>query len=67
MATSEEMDQQGSSAQTSAVLVPDAFPSDFTQQQGRVLSSSEHSTTAKPLWAPLETDAPVTLGRDVSF
>ncbi|XP_051940911.1 protein Wiz-like isoform X1 [Hippocampus zosterae] len=61
MATSEETDQQGSPTQTSTVFVPDAFPSDFTQQLGRALSSSEHPPTAKPFWAPLETDAPVTL------
>ncbi|XP_056264848.1 protein Wiz-like isoform X2 [Pseudoliparis swirei] len=29
-------------------------------------SSSEHQTKAKPLWAPLETDAPITLASDAT-
>ncbi|XP_077425978.1 protein Wiz-like isoform X2 [Vanacampus margaritifer] len=31
------------------------------QQEGRALSSLLHPAAAKPLWAPLETDAPVSL------
>ncbi|XP_077381640.1 protein Wiz-like [Festucalex cinctus] len=58
MATPKEMDQQLSPARTSAVLLPGAA---FRRQEGRALPSSQHPTAAKPLWAPLETDAPVTL------
>ncbi|XP_061535537.1 protein Wiz [Phycodurus eques] len=55
------MDQPHSPARTSAVSPPDTSRSALRQQQDSALSSSEHRTTAKPLWAPLETDAPVTL------
>ncbi|XP_049576133.1 protein Wiz [Syngnathus scovelli] len=62
MTTPKEMDQQCSPARTSADLLPDTFASALRQQEeGRTVSSLEHPTPAKPLWAPLETDAPVTL------
>ncbi|XP_061685622.1 protein Wiz-like isoform X2 [Syngnathoides biaculeatus] len=55
------MDQQHSPERTPAVSLPDASHPALRRQQDNALSSSEPQTTAKPLWAPLETDAPVTL------
>nr|XP_057928831.1 protein Wiz-like isoform X2 [Doryrhamphus excisus] len=61
MATSQEMDQQQQSpVRPSAPLLLTTSPSSLRRSSS--LSSSEHqTTTTKPLWAPLETDAPITL------
>ncbi|XP_054635348.1 protein Wiz [Dunckerocampus dactyliophorus] len=62
MATPQEMDQQRSPVRPSAPLLLATSPSALRQHKGSNLSSSEHqTTTTKPLWAPLETDAPITL------
>lgn len=58
ISTPQTMDQQKSPArskQSAAALLPSS-PSAPSS------SSLEHKTTPKPLWAPLETDAPITLG-----
>uniref|UniRef100_A0A3Q4HPU0 Si:dkey-217d24.6 n=1 Tax=Neolamprologus brichardi TaxID=32507 RepID=A0A3Q4HPU0_NEOBR len=45
----------------SSTTVPPSPPSPVKPAEGGSSSSSEH-TPAKPLWAPRETDAPITLG-----
>lgn len=64
----QKVDHQGSPAklkESATALLP-ASPSGLKLLESRASdgsssSSSEHQTTAKPLWAPLETDAPITL------
>lgn len=65
----QKMDHQGSPARLkeSATSLLPSSPSglrllESRASEGSSSSSSEHQTTAKPLWAPLETDAPITLG-----
>lgn len=50
----QKMDHQGTSVPSS--------PSALRPAEGSGSSFSEHQTITKPLWAPLETDAPITLG-----
>ncbi|XP_061844156.1 protein Wiz [Nerophis lumbriciformis] len=62
MATPKEMAQQRSPVRPSAALVLATSPSAVRRPEGSHLSSSAHQTiTPKPMWAPLETDAPITL------
>ncbi|XP_070782702.1 protein Wiz [Enoplosus armatus] len=66
--TPQKMDHQGSPARlkdTATSLLPSS-PSGLRQVESRASegsssSSLEHQTTTKPLWAPRETDAPITL------
>ncbi|XP_070683683.1 protein Wiz isoform X2 [Pempheris klunzingeri] len=68
MTTPQKMDHQGSPARVKesvATLLPSS-PSGLRMAESRTSegsssSSSEHQTPTKPLWAPLETDAPITL------
>ncbi|XP_077461372.1 protein Wiz-like [Stigmatopora argus] len=66
MATPKEMDLQHSPARTSAGSPLDASHSALNREEGSTLSSKEYRTPTKPLWAPLETDAPVTLASDIN-
>ncbi|XP_071360838.1 protein Wiz [Trachinotus anak] len=59
----QKMDHQGSPVrlkESESNLLPSS-PSSLRLTEGGSSSSLEHQTTAKPLWAPLETDAPITL------
>uniref|UniRef100_UPI0037E9364D protein Wiz n=1 Tax=Semicossyphus pulcher TaxID=241346 RepID=UPI0037E9364D len=66
--TPQKMAHQGSPAglkESAASLLPSS-PStvglaESKSSEGSSSSSLEHQTTTKPLWAPLETDAPITL------
>ncbi|XP_040893146.1 protein Wiz-like isoform X2 [Toxotes jaculatrix] len=61
--TPQKMDHQGSPVrlkESAATLLPSS-PSALRLTEGGSSSTSEHQTAAKPLWAPLETDAPITL------
>ncbi|XP_041789680.1 protein Wiz-like isoform X2 [Chelmon rostratus] len=66
--TPQKMDHQGSPARLkeSATSLLPSPPSGLRlvesgASEGNSSSSLEHQTTAKPQWAPLETDAPITL------
>uniref|UniRef100_A0A3Q3LF89 WIZ zinc finger a n=1 Tax=Mastacembelus armatus TaxID=205130 RepID=A0A3Q3LF89_9TELE len=64
MTTQQKMDHQGSPAklkESAATLLPSS-PSALMVSEGGSTSSVEHQPKTKPLWAPLETDAPITLG-----
>ncbi|XP_069561020.1 protein Wiz [Brachyistius frenatus] len=61
-----KMDHQGSPArpkESPASLLPSS-PSALRPAEGSSSSFSEHQNPTKPLWAPLETDAPITLTSD---
>ncbi|XP_023277951.1 protein Wiz-like isoform X1 [Seriola lalandi dorsalis] len=61
--TPQKMDHQGSPVklkESAATLLPSS-PSSLRLIEGGGSSSLEHQTTTKPLWAPLETDAPIKL------
>nr|XP_046260292.1 protein Wiz-like isoform X2 [Scatophagus argus] len=66
--TPHKMDRQGSPArlkESAASLLPSS-PSSLRLAESRASEGSsssflEHQTSTKPLWAPLETDAPITL------
>ncbi|XP_044046500.1 protein Wiz-like isoform X2 [Siniperca chuatsi] len=68
MTTPQKMDHQGSPARlkdAATSLLPSS-PSglrlvESRASEGSSSSSLEHQTTTKPLWAPLDTDAPITL------
>uniref|UniRef100_A0A668UB01 C2H2-type domain-containing protein n=1 Tax=Oreochromis aureus TaxID=47969 RepID=A0A668UB01_OREAU len=62
--TPQKVDHQGSPAKLneSSTTVPPSSPSPVKPAEGGSSSSSEHTAPAKPLWAPRETDAPITLG-----
>ncbi|XP_040003310.1 protein Wiz-like isoform X2 [Xiphias gladius] len=63
MTTPQKMDHQGSPVrlkESVATLLPSS-PSTLRLSESGSSSSSEHQTRTKPLWAPLETDAPITL------
>lgn len=62
--TPQKMDQQGSPVRLkeSPTTLLQPPPSSLRLSEGSSSSSSDHQTIAKPLWAPLETDAPITLG-----
>lgn len=61
--TPQKMDHQGSSSRLkeSGVSLLPSSPSALQPAEGSNSSFSKHRTAAKPLWAPLETDAPITL------
>uniref|UniRef100_A0A3Q0RFT8 WIZ zinc finger a n=1 Tax=Amphilophus citrinellus TaxID=61819 RepID=A0A3Q0RFT8_AMPCI len=62
--TSQMVDHQGSAAnlnESSASVLP-STPPPVKPAEGSSSSSSERTAAAKPLWAPRETDAPITLG-----
>ncbi|XP_008276118.1 protein Wiz isoform X2 [Stegastes partitus] len=63
MTTPQKMDHQGSSSRLkeSGVSPLPSSPSALQPAEGSSSSFSEHQATTKPLWAPLETDAPITL------
>ncbi|XP_026158337.1 protein Wiz-like [Mastacembelus armatus] len=66
MTTQQKMDHQGSPAklkESAATLLPSS-PSALMVSEGGSTSSVEHQPKTKPLWAPLETDAPITLASD---
>lgn len=70
VATPQKMDHQGSPPrlkESATSLLPSPSSGlrlvESGASEGNSSSSLEHQTTAKPLWAPLETDAPITLGR----
>ncbi|GLD61004.1 protein Wiz-like isoform X1 [Lates japonicus] len=61
--TPQKMDHQGSPVRlkdAAATLLPSS-PSALRLSEGSSSSSLENQTPTKPLWAPLETDAPITL------
>lgn len=67
--TSENKDHQGSPARLkeSTSSLPPASPSGLMTSESRASEGSSSSANdqlspTKPLWAPLETDAPITLG-----
>lgn len=67
--TSEKQDHQGSPARLkeSTSSLPPASPSGLMTAESRASEGSSSSANdqlspTKPLWAPLETDAPITLG-----
>lgn len=69
MRTSEKKDHQGSPARLkeSTSSLPPASPSGLMTAESRASEGSSSSANdqlspTKPLWAPLETDAPITLG-----
>ncbi|XP_068585150.1 protein Wiz isoform X2 [Cebidichthys violaceus] len=69
----QKMDPQGSPArrkETPTSAAPSSSsglkPVESRTSEGGSSSSSEHKTKAKPLWAPLETDAPITLASDTN-
>lgn len=63
MTTPQKMDHQGSPARSKEASLLPSSPSALRLTEGGSSSSSENQTTpTKPLWAPLETDAPITLG-----
>ncbi|XP_057698554.1 protein Wiz-like [Corythoichthys intestinalis] len=66
MATTKEMDLQRSPARISGGSPPNTSRSACSRQEGSALSSKEYRMTTKPLWAPLETDAPVTLASNIN-
>lgn len=64
MTITQKTDHQGPPArlkESAASLLPSSPPA-VRPAEGSTSSSLEHQTTTKPLWAPLETDAPITLG-----
>ncbi|XP_044202586.1 protein Wiz-like isoform X2 [Thunnus albacares] len=66
MTTPQKMDHQGSPArskESTSSHLPSSPPA-LKLAEGSSSSSLEHQTTTKPLWAPLETDAPITLASD---
>ncbi|XP_034457384.1 protein Wiz-like [Hippoglossus hippoglossus] len=63
-----KMDHQGSpvrSKESAATVLPSS-PSAHKLSEGSSSSATEHQTPTKPLWAPLETDAPITLASDTA-
>lgn len=63
LTTPQVVDHQGSPSnlnESSASVIP-STPPPVQPAEGSSSSSSEHKATAKPLWAPRETDAPITL------
>lgn len=64
MATSQKVDHQGSPARLkeSATSILPSSPSSLRLSESSNSSFVEQQITTKPLWAPLETDAPITLG-----
>ncbi|XP_061581861.1 protein Wiz-like isoform X2 [Cololabis saira] len=56
--TPRKMDHQGSSVPSS--------PSSLRPAEGSSSSFSENQTVTKPMWAPSDTDAPITLASDTS-
>uniref|UniRef100_A0A3Q3M162 WIZ zinc finger a n=1 Tax=Labrus bergylta TaxID=56723 RepID=A0A3Q3M162_9LABR len=65
---SQKMTHQGSSARLKepSTSLPPASPSalglfESERHEGTSSSSLDHQTKTKPMWAPLETDAPITL------
>ncbi|XP_053275273.1 protein Wiz [Pleuronectes platessa] len=66
MTSPHKMDHQGSpvrSKESAATVLPSS-PSAHKLSEGSSSSSTDHQTPTKPLWAPLETDAPITLASD---
>lgn len=64
--TSDKMDHQGSPArlkESTASLNPSGPGSVESRTSEGSSSLSQRQTKTKPLWAPLETDAPISLGR----
>uniref|UniRef100_A0A8D3BVE1 WIZ zinc finger a n=1 Tax=Scophthalmus maximus TaxID=52904 RepID=A0A8D3BVE1_SCOMX len=63
MASPHKTDHRGSPVRfkESAAAVPPSSPSALRLAEGGSSSSVEHQSPTKPLWAPLETDAPITL------
>ncbi|KAM7009457.1 protein Wiz-like [Tautogolabrus adspersus] len=68
MTALQKMAHQGSSARLkeSSTSLPPSSPSglglvESERHEGSSSSSLDHQTTTKPMWAPLETDAPITL------
>lgn len=68
MTTPQKVDHQGSPARLKESSAPLLSPSpsglklvESRASEGSSSLSLEHQTTTKPLWAPLETDAPITL------
>uniref|UniRef100_A0A4W6F824 WIZ zinc finger a n=1 Tax=Lates calcarifer TaxID=8187 RepID=A0A4W6F824_LATCA len=61
--TPQKMDHQGSPVRLkdAAATVLPSSPSALRLSEGSSSSSLENQTPTKPLWAPLETDAPITL------
>ncbi|XP_068445475.1 protein Wiz isoform X2 [Clinocottus analis] len=72
MTTPHEMDHGGSPARQkeSPTSLLTSTPSGLMPVKSRTnesgSSSSEHQTKTKPLWAPLETDAPITLASEAT-
>lgn len=63
MTSPQKMDHQGSPDRLKEATLLPSSPSAVRVTEDGSSSSSEHqSSTTKPLWAPLETDAPITLG-----
>uniref|UniRef100_A0A3Q3IHJ5 C2H2-type domain-containing protein n=1 Tax=Monopterus albus TaxID=43700 RepID=A0A3Q3IHJ5_MONAL len=68
LTTPQKTDHQGSPArlkESAGTLLPSS-PSAVRCTEGGSSSTLEHQTTTKPLWAPLETDAPITLASDTN-
>ncbi|KAM7418604.1 hypothetical protein PAMA_015962 [Pampus argenteus] len=66
MTTTHKRDHQGSPDRlkdSTASCLPSSPPA-LKPAEGSGSSSLEHQTKTKPLWAPLETDAPITLASD---
>ncbi|XP_026216576.1 protein Wiz-like isoform X2 [Anabas testudineus] len=62
MTSPQKMDHQGSPDRLKEATLLPSSPSAVRVTEDGSSSSSEHqSSTTKPLWAPLETDAPITL------
>uniref|UniRef100_A0A1A8UXL4 Widely interspaced zinc finger motifs n=1 Tax=Nothobranchius furzeri TaxID=105023 RepID=A0A1A8UXL4_NOTFU len=53
-----------SRAKEQGASLPPPSPSALRPTEGSSSSVSEHQTVAKPLWAPLDTDAPIRLASD---
>ncbi|XP_067355240.1 protein Wiz isoform X2 [Channa argus] len=65
--TPQKMDHQGSPVKLKEATLLPSSPSASRLSEGGSSSSIEHQTSStKPLWAPLETDAPITLASDTS-
>uniref|UniRef100_A0A1A7X7T8 Widely interspaced zinc finger motifs n=2 Tax=Iconisemion striatum TaxID=60296 RepID=A0A1A7X7T8_9TELE len=64
--TPQKTEQQGSPSRVKeqGASLPPSSPSALRPTEGSSSSFSEHQTIAKPLWAPLETDAPISLASD---
>lgn len=61
MATPPKTESQGSPVRLKESPLLPSSPSALHPAEGSSSSFSEHKSSGKPLWAPLETDAPITL------